>query len=459
MERDTLRDDLGAPSPGAHALWLAARGLAATAAPLWVAGLSAAPVRTAACASRCRCAEWREGVARVAEAAALLGLTAVPAPADRLLRSGRWGSPRRPFVWLEPRRAGALTVFRGRAVLEGVDLDGAGYRVEPSVDDAERAVILAVQRTARPRAGRHERVTHALADWAALGRRPALPGGCPRVALPCESATGLAAYGVWLRGLSLSARGGGESRVDALRARAWQRARWAGAAFLRAVAGAGRDPAARRLLRAADLLEREARDVLGPVGDRLAARRRSEARRLLAPGEALFDAALELVAEAVLMRMGAPAGAEECLLGDPEAILEGSALQEVIYLARAGARPFRQLAARRLAGARAAQASATLRELLFDRDAAVAETALWALLRGGGDEAVRVASRSYGSVPRVRAPGEVPLQRALLVETVLRGAPEAEALLDAARSDAGEGDPEPRALRALAMRLTAARRV
>ena len=456
MEPDPTHEHPVVVPPGVHALWLAARSLQSDLTAHRVAGLAAAPVRTAACGARCRCAERREALARVPEAAALLGLEARPLRAEEILRGGSWRNFPRPLIWIDARGAGVLRATGGAASLEGIDLDGMVSTAVPSPRDAEGAVVLRLFRHAGSGPGQHDRVTCALLDWVAQGRRPALPGGCPRSPVPCESAAGSAAYAVWLRALGETAPSGREPWADARRARAWQRARQVGAAFLCDLAGAGRSAVGRRLLRAAELLEQEARNVLAPAAERFEGRRsRAEARRILAAGEALFDAALDLVAEAALLRAGARAGMEECLLGDPSWTLRGATLHEVVYLARAGARPFRQLAARRLAGSDAPIAVSTLRELLYDRDPAVAETALWALLRAGAEEACRWLPRAFEALAPSRRPGMALLRRALLVGAVLRDVPEGEAMLEAARTGSGVGGPERRALRMVAARLAA----
>ena len=86
-----------------------------------------------------------------------------------------------------------------------------------------------------------------------------------------------------------------------------------------------------------------------------------------------------LLAETAMLRIGLNKRVLESLLENPQTEPDWMALPELIYLARAGVPPLRQLSARRLAGSHDSQAYATVAQLLFDSDPAIAETALWSI--------------------------------------------------------------------------------
>jgi hypothetical protein len=155
------------------------------------------------------------------------------------------------------------------------------------------------------------------------------------------------------------------------RAEQWLEGIRLAAAWLLARAGRQRTPYALRLRRAGEGYSQEADHFrstsAGEVSDdvNLALRSSTHATRSLL--------------ESALMSAGISANVRALLEEPPAEELSGTALQEVVYLARAGRRPIRVLAARRLAGAASAQATATLGQLLWDPYAPLADTALWAL--------------------------------------------------------------------------------
>lgn len=139
------------------------------------------------------------------------------------------------------------------------------------------------------------------------------------------------------------------------------------------------------------------------------------------PGEAV-----EYIAEAALIGLRLSPDLRETLLQSPEAPLRGTSLQEVIYLARAGARPLRQLAARRLAGCAEPASIATLTQHLYDRDGPVSETALWALQHLAPPNLGAILACAFRDIPLDRTHADVPpIQRALLF--VLAAQPDEEA--------------------------------
>ena len=123
------------------------------------------------------------------------------------------------------------------------------------------------------------------------------------------------------------------------------RQREVAAAFLREVAGKRRDPVAIRLRRAAE---------------RFAGAQ--------SPGD--VQDALHRLREAVLLELRLPAVAQEALLSSPTKPLSDIARRELIYLARAGTRDIKVLAARRLQPERRhTDALSTLEQLAYDPDA------------------------------------------------------------------------------------------
>jgi hypothetical protein len=144
--------------------------------------------------------------------------------------------------------------------------------------------------------------------------------------------------------------GGPETRVHERKSE-WSRSRRQLAEWLDDRAGKQRTPYAIRLRRAAREFEEE--DSV--------------------------DHAISWLLEAALLEAGVGPAVRETLLQAPTDSLSGQQLAEMVYLARAGRRSLRVLAARRLAGATSPQAASTLRQLLWEPYGPLAETALWAI--------------------------------------------------------------------------------
>lgn len=190
-------------------------------------------------------------------------------------------------------------------------------------------------------------------------------GGLVRVRIASESLG--ASEGAWQASLSLAA------------AKNRARYRLAGVTWLRLKFEKGNDPASRLLRRAAGLLER------------LDAGTESEA--------------LPLVAEAAFRRVGFERRLAIALLEPPEEPVSGQDLRELVYLARASATPYRQLAARRLVGTEDPSAVAALGQLLFDADSATSDTALAVLLLQRPPRLLRMLAGALRHAPGERNQG------------------------------------------------------
>lgn len=166
--------------------------------------------------------------------------------------------------------------------------------------------------------------------------------------------------------------------------------------YLKELAGRAGTWSARRLAWAGEIYSEEADSALRPalaltcraysarrsrsiVEDRIESLR--EAADLVRRAEKLAERAVQHLFEAILNRSHLTEVAGRTLTEPADAPLEGPALQEMIYLARAGQAPFRALAARRLSGASSDQAVATLAQLLYEYEARIATMALHSLQR------------------------------------------------------------------------------
>jgi hypothetical protein len=154
----------------------------------------------------------------------------------------------------------------------------------------------------------------------------------------------------------------------------------------------------------------------------------------------LADEAAHLIAEAALRQSGLSATASIAILEPPSEPLEGIALNEALYAARAGTRPVRELAARRLAGAEGHAAASTLTQLLYDNDGCVAATALWALQQSSASRLPNALLSAARFGPRHRVGLDYPFTVTLLA-AYRNFAPEGEARLFAFRESLEGVDP------------------
>lgn len=192
------------------------------------------------------------------------------------------------------------------------------------------------------------------------------------------AATGLDAYVLWLHDLERCVRLSAGRRMGLeRRARSWTELRMLGARFCRLLAGARRTRWAECLREAARFMDRE----IASLNEVPAAlhRKRALAEIVGAVERACTEAQswCPLICDAALSL----AGIEEPLrseLGAMEhAEPDRTSLKDLVYLARAGAEPFRVLALRRLAWSDDHQAQATVRESCHDANPRVALTGQW----------------------------------------------------------------------------------
>ena len=112
-----------------------------------------------------------------------------------------------------------------------------------------------------------------------------------------------------------------------------------------------------------------------------------------------LDGLLILALEVALTGAGADS-ALSSRLADGRFPSEYADLQDMLYIARSGAPAFRQLAARALGGSDSPGAESALRQLLYDSDSPVSDTAFYSIAtRGLSDSFLH---RLYESVPETR---------------------------------------------------------
>ncbi len=271
---------------------------------------------------------------------------------------------------------GCLTDGLGRLGLRSVQPseEGPGIARQPYV----------LRKLRRRKGAKVNREILAVADLAAHLLEPPVPMLCTAKKSMLLTATGVWSYSAvvreigWRPKLARTTKNALEVRL-----RAWIDSRATTAPFLRKLAGGRRTRYAVRLKRAAEAFDRELRDGLQAAKTHLLERKSADIATIMADlriaAEVAGLAAQNLI-DAACIGAHTSEALRMALLEGPETALTGAALQEVVYLARSGARPFRQLAARRLSGSRAGQGYSTLCQLLYDRDYAVAITAAGSIL-------------------------------------------------------------------------------
>jgi hypothetical protein len=145
------------------------------------------------------------------------------------------------------------------------------------------------------------------------------------------------------------------------------------------MAGKQRTFFANRLRRAGALFQQEVSECFDPLLTKTAPITPGELITTLHNAHDLAEDAAHILAEGLFPALGLSPLVVSALMEEPGDSLDGMALQELLYLARAGSRPLKQLAARRLAGARQKNATSTLGQLMYDPDKAVRETAMCSL--------------------------------------------------------------------------------
>jgi hypothetical protein len=339
-------------------------------------GLSVAPVELAVCAPNCQCRLcWglkrasMAGLARCGfQAVSLKPPGAQPAAVSRrvLATVGR-GTP---VVCIGGARAelimGSVDARHSVRVQRWV-CDAWEERSE-SVSAVISSDIYAIRRSRDPRGFSSQRNLRSLLAWLAASLRPPSRGGCAVGGPRQIHAEGLAAYDIWAANAKVEDTDSGASRAGI-----WHDIKRSGAIHLESLAGSRRTRFANRLRQAATQCDGEA--ALCWSGATAAT------PAVVENGAQMAMEAAYLIGEAALPVAGLPSSTVTALLGHTDEPLHGVALNELLYLARAGTRPLRELAAKRLADAEGLAATSTLIELLYDEDGRVASTALWSLVR------------------------------------------------------------------------------
>ncbi len=378
-----------------HAVWWRAlNDVEASLAFDYFAGISAAPSELSVCAEGCDC-RMRAALHRSAGAAVkACGFAAAPPllprrPITKTVRRIESAIRRgTPVVWIDGAKGGIVRGVSSDGIqvltLEfgtpGMDQGGLWIAKSLLADSIDNARIYLVTRSPERRGTRSQRELRGLAEWAAAALRPSSRGGCVKGGPLARHAGGLAAYNLWDEQM----RQHGNQATFVTRISTWIQVRRTGAAFLTRLAGKKRSRYANLLRRAAELYEQEAAAHWEPARARIQSAGSmvsNETRNTVETARYIAEEAALLVAEAVYTGLKLPPVVVGALLEDPHELLAGVALNEVIYLARAGARPLRELAARRLAGSDNSSAVSALIQNLYDSDGRTAETALWALLQ------------------------------------------------------------------------------
>jgi hypothetical protein len=235
-----------------------------------------------------------------------------------------------------------------------------------------------LRRSRSPMGLRSRRELTALTEGLAELLRPPFPGICPELVPITYQGCGLAAYTLWADSLS-SAPVQNDNSFNRKRLEQWADAHRAGREFLLELAGKKRTFFANRLRRTGELFQQEVSDCFEPLLSKTAPITQGELVTALHNAQDLAEDAAHILAEGLLPTLGLSPLVVTALMEEPGDSLDGMGLQELLYLARAGSRPLKQLAARRLAGARQRNATSTLGQLIYNPDSAVRETAMWSL--------------------------------------------------------------------------------
>lgn len=381
-------------------------------------GITGGVFRTLFCANDCLCFErYRERETTIAGVEAqgyrVLPINASPQSLRRLQqRLIRTWERKTPVVWFEETREGLLTDFTpdtGIFTLEGVDELGERSVIVRTAAEMRSLELYLVRRSRRPVGRRSLRIWSALLEWVAFALRAPTWGRCAALppAVPCGA--GLAAYSLWADALERDPpRTPGSLKALIRRARRWQTSREAASEFLRELAGTRRTAFANRLRYAADIFAREAREALGPIPTAPPA-----APDLIRRAEAWEQEAVGYLMEAIVIALRLPKTTGSALLEPPEKPLTGMALQEMIYLARAGSPPFRTLAARRLTGSDHPQALSTLTQLLYDSEEMTHEMALYTLAMHPSQRGASILRGVYRSLAEAVEPKESRLRHVI----------------------------------------------
>jgi hypothetical protein len=384
----------------------------------WLMGMTGGAFRTLFCANDCFCYErYREQEPVIAGVEAqgyrVLPLNDPPQSLrrfqQRLIRA--W-ERRTPVVWFDEAQEGILTGYKpdtGAFTLEGVDAFGKPGLHRRTTAELQTTELYLVGKSRRKVGLNSQRELSALMEWVAFAYRAPVWRRCAAQPSATLCGAGLAACSLWADALERDPPRTLDSRQSLMRrAHRWQNARQAAADFLLELAGTRRSAFANRLRYAAELFSREAQEALSPLMQAPRA-----APTLLRRAEEWEKEAVGYLMEAVVIALRLPPIMARALQGPPEEPLFGMALQEMIYLARAGSPPLRTLAARRLAGSDHPQAVSTLTQLLYDSEEAVSEMALNALAKFPPERCAPILLGVYRSLAEGIEPHEIRLRRAI----------------------------------------------
>lgn len=438
-----------------HALWWHAINCLGVAPSLSYddfVGMSTAPADLAVCAPCCNC-RLTHGLRRSAiSAIETAGFRAVllnppELPDVRLTRKMEAAATRRiPVVWLSGGDAGMVIEAPDQGGIAVVLSCGQSILLADPEPWTERKVpwgslvegeLYVLKRVREPRGLRSHRTLRSLLEWVAGSFRAPTNGGCITGG-PLEShAEGLAAYDKW-SGITA------DETPDRFRERAavWREARTSGAAYLRGIAGTSRSRFSNLVRRASDLYDAESDLFCEPAACASTTSRlsRRQMRDTVTGAVHLAEDAAHLLAEAALLRAGLSITAMIAIIESPSESLDGIALNEMLYYARAGTRPVRELAARRLAGAESPAAVSALTQLLCNDDGRVAASALWALLQSPAPRLAGSLLSATRSCPRIRSGLDYPFSLSLL-SAYRELAPDGGGHLDDLRTSLAAADP------------------
>ena len=331
-----------------HALWCRALNSIEPGLTFdYFAGISAAPAELSVCAPGCDCRmrfaldrSARQAVASIGFRLTPLNIADLPTTqaAAHLAAAIKCG---RPAMWSGISEGGLIVealpdssvrtlTWVPRAAQDTGEL--AWSEDICPLDSLRDAEVVIVTRSHAPRGLRSHRETRALLEWTAASLRPRARGGCITGGPLRWHAGGLEAYELWSDVVKERSSG----IADESRTQEWRACRQKGTGFLRAISGGASTRYANRLRTAAALYEEEAGIFNQILPDRPKTNRRTRGDTMVAAirkAKTLAERAALLVGEAALLRVGLPPHVEEALLESVDRPVEGTLLNEIVYLA------------------------------------------------------------------------------------------------------------------------------
>ena len=288
----------------------------------------------------------------------------------------------------------------------------------------------------------------ALLNSSAITMRPAVIGLCPRRAEPTMRGCGRGAIDAFFNSLN-TCSSPAQIRQTITR---WKSGFIGAEYVLEGAAGVSKRRSANQLRRAAESCVRAIR-ILNGIDSNLKNLKGTKVqpfdrfRGEFALVAACADDASSLIVEAALSALGVEEALRAALFAEGNA--SGQALEELLYLARSGSPRFRQLAARRLAGVADNRATSVLRQLLYERDSAISDTALHALAQLPATDFLPMLRNIYPHVPPTRQGSAVSL-RASILALLTQGSSDLESSDILVEALVTEGEKESETLRAIA---------